>query len=159
MPLVEELLSKYSGLVFRVAFARLNDRTAAEDIMQEVFLRFYKRGPELRDEDHEKAWFIHATVNRCKTHLSSRWHRQTVPMAAVYDESCVPGETALEVAEAVRMLPKTLRTAVYLYYYERYKTREIATMLKLSEAAVKSQLLRARKRLKELLEVKDDDYI
>ena len=152
---VEELLEKYSGLVFRVAFARVDDRAAAEDIMQEVFFRYCKRRPPFQDDDHEKAWFIHTTVNRCKTHLNSRWHKLALPMAQVYGGEVIPGETALEVAEAVRTLPAKLRTVVYLYYYERYKTREIAWVLKVSEAAVKSQLHRARERLRTLLEYEE----
>lgn len=53
----EDLITKYSATVFRCAYSYVNNRSDAEDIMQEVFLKYLVKKPVFNDETHEKAWF------------------------------------------------------------------------------------------------------
>jgi len=152
------MLEKYSSIVFGVAFSRMKHRETAEDIMQDVFVRFIRSSPALESEEHEKAWFIRATINRCKSFHASAWFRHTAPMPDVPPAATPDDEDARAVLEAVSKLPAALRQTVYLHYFEGMLTREIAQHLKKSESAVKSTLMRARKRLKQLLEVDDDAF-
>ena len=68
---IENILKKYADTVYRIAFVRVKNRSDAEDITQEVFVRFIKRDPVFETEEHEKAWFIRVAVNCSKSLLLS----------------------------------------------------------------------------------------
>ncbi|MFG6394465.1 MAG: sigma-70 family RNA polymerase sigma factor [Lachnospiraceae bacterium] len=70
---LEEFFKRYSDMVYRIAVSYSNDVQMAEDIVQEVFLRFLKKKPGFKNNEHEKAWFIRVTINCCKSFLSSAW--------------------------------------------------------------------------------------
>lgn len=149
-PLVdpEDVYRRYSGMVFRLALARCRSRADAEDVMQEVFLRYVRRDPKLDTAEHQRAWLIKATINCTNTLLSSAWNRHT----ELYDEltqlaPTFPDENAADIYAAVLRLPKKQRTAVHLYYYEGYRVKEIASLMDVSESGVKSLLHRAREGL------------
>ncbi|MCL2434048.1 MAG: RNA polymerase sigma factor [Clostridia bacterium] len=154
----EAMLEKYSGMVFGVALSRLKHVQTAEDIMQDVFVRFIRSAPRLDSEEHEKAWFIRATVNCCKSYQLSAWFRHTAAMPDQPPSMNAGDEEAQAVLEALQQLSAPLRQVVHLHYYEGMLTREIAVHLRKSESAIKSTLLRARKKLKEILEVDDDGF-
>ena len=149
-PLVdpEDVYRRYSGMVFRLALARCRSRAGAEDVMQEVFLRYVRRDPKLDTAEHQRAWLIKATINCTNTLLSSAWNKRT----ALYSEltqlaPMLPDENAADIYAAVLRLPKKQRTAVHLYYYEGYRVKEIASLMDVSESGVKSLLHRAREGL------------
>ena len=142
------VLSRYADMVYRLAFARTKSRYDADDILQEVFLRYIRSAPDFQEEEHCRAWLIRTTVNCSKTLLMSAWFRKTVPL----DDTLVAEmrETG-EVYDAVLRLPKAYRTVVHLYYYEGYKTAQIARILRRKEATVRSDLRRGREKLREIL--------
>lgn len=145
---IELLLEKYSDMVFKIAFARTNNAHDAEDIMQEVFVRYIRNSPQFINTEHEKAWFIRVTINLTKSLLTSSWFRKTTELK---DNLYVTMKEESEVYYAVAALPKDMRTVIHLYYYENYKVDEIAEMLGRSSSYVKSILMRARKKLKAAL--------
>ncbi|MBQ2191819.1 MAG: sigma-70 family RNA polymerase sigma factor [Clostridia bacterium] len=144
----EDVYRRYSGMVFRLALARCRSRVEAEDVMQDVFLRYVRRAPKLESAEHQRAWLIKATINCTNTLLSSAWNKRT----ALYSEltqlaPMLPDENAADIYAAVLRLPKKQRTAVHLYYYEGYRVKEIASLMDVSESGVKSLLHRAREGL------------
>lgn len=146
----EEILRRNADTVYRIAYLRTGNTHDAEDIMQEVFLRFVKYSPAFESKDHEKAWFIRATVNRTNSFFTSAWKRRVVPLDETvksYDEM-----NDSEVLEAVMALPKDISTAIHLYYYENMPIKEISEVMGKSESAVKSLLFRGRKLLRISLE-------
>ena len=145
---IELLLEKYSDMVFKIAFARTNNAHDAEDIMQEVFVRYIRNNPHFENTEHEKAWFIKVTINLTKSLLTSSWFRRTTELKDTL--SVTMGEKS-EVYYAVAALPKDMRTVIHLYYYEDYKVDEVAEILGKSSSYVKSILMRARKKLKTAL--------
>ena len=118
--------------------------------MQEVFLRFVKHSPDFQSLEHEKAWFIRATINRTNSFFTSAYKRRVI----VSDETVKDYDSMndSEVLDAVMQLPKDISTAIHLYYYEDMPVKEIAECMKKSEAAVKSLLFRGRKLLRLSLE-------
>ncbi len=134
--------------VYRPAGAVTGSRSDADDVFQEVFLRYHRAAPDFESEGHEKAWLLRVTVNRCRSLLSSPWRRRSVPLEDVY--AC-PGPEESAVAEALAALPPGDRTLLHLYYYEGYRTEEIAGLLHRNSATVRSQLTRARQKLARLL--------
>lgn len=144
----EEVVYKYADMVYRLAYARVQSATAADDVMQDVFLRYLSHKGRFVDEEHLKAWLLRATINRSKSLLTCAWRRKVVPLT---DTLTTQLQEKSEVYWAVMQLPPKARTVVHLYYYEDYPVREIARLLGHSESAVKSQLHRARALLREKL--------
>jgi len=143
-----EAFERYSDMVFRLAVARVKNRYDADDILQEVFLRFIKQKGKIESEEHAKALLIRITINCSKTLLTSSWFKKTEPLS----ESLSIAMPNRDTFDAVLSLPVKYRTTVHLHYYCGYSVEEIAKILKLKPSTVKSQLHRARKILKITLE-------
>lgn len=148
MPDTTGAVDRWGPAVYRLACAVTGSRSDADDVFQEVFLRYHRAAPAFESETHEKAWLLRVTVNRCKSLLASPWRKRSVPLEDVY--AC-PGPEASAVAEALAALPPGDRTLLHLYYYEGYRTEEIARLLGRNGATVRSQLTRARQKLSRLL--------
>lgn len=144
----EEAMDRWGSAVYRAAYALTRSRQDADDIYQEVFLRYHRAAPDFQSEDHRKAWLLTVASNCAKSLLRSPWHRRTVPLEDVYryDDS----ETSA-VDAALARLDSKYRSVVHLYYYEGYDTGEIAQILGRRPSTVRAQLTRARRMLAELL--------
>lgn len=151
----DELFDKYSDVVYRVAFMTCGDRCEAEDIVQEVFVRYLKRRPEFENDEHAKAWFIRVAVNCTKSLQTSAWKRKVVSVEEYYDSdnepSAVFDREESELYEVIRSLPQKYSIVIYLRYYEEYAVLDIAKMLHTTAGNVSSRLSRAKKLLKEEL--------
>ncbi|MCL2637113.1 MAG: sigma-70 family RNA polymerase sigma factor [Oscillospiraceae bacterium] len=164
----EEVLRLYSDMVYRLAFSRVKNSHDANDITQDVFLKYIRAEKTYNDEEHRKAWLIKTTLNTSKTLLLSSWNRRRssaeftdegfgagVSGAGVSgtgageDKSLKNIETKSVVLSAVMKLPKKYRTAIHLFYYEDMPLSEISAATGLSLNTVKSQLHRARLLLKD----------
>ncbi len=148
-PSVEQVFLEYRQTVYRLALARLGNPAAAEDAVQEVFLRYVRKAPVFREAEHCKAWLLRVTVNCCRTAATAAWARHTVPLD---DTLTVPPPETYGVLEAVQTLPPAQRVVVHLFYYEGYSVREIAQMTASLESTVKTRLHRARTALRRLLD-------
>ena len=144
----EAVIRRYSDMVYRLAFARTGNRSDAEDLYQEVFLRYLTRAPAFPSEDHRKAWLLRVAVNCANRFHTAPWRRRTEPLSEALS---VPAPEGEDLWEELRRLPEKDRTVLHLYYYEDMTTEEIAKLLDRNPATVRSQLLRARAKLKKLL--------
>ena len=148
-----EIYDKYSEAVFRTAFAYCKNRSDAEDIMQEVFLRrFGSSSSSSSSEQAEKSWLLKVTANMCRDMFRSLRYKFSLT-AIPLDEASLVYETPEESAvyHAVMELPPKYRLVIHLYYYEGYSVSEIAGIVSASETAVQTRLYRARKSLKKAL--------
>ena len=146
---MEEVIRKYSDMVYRIALTRCRVVENAEDIFQEVFLKFSEKNPKFDSEEHEKAWFIRVTINLTKNLKHSAWSQRTFTL----DENIIfEKKEEQDIFSSVCQLPKNYRTVVYLLYYEGYKVKEISELMKKSEGTIKSWLFRAREILREKIE-------
>ena len=146
---MEEKYRQYSNTVFRTAYACVKHLAEAEDITSEVFMKYFTCNQRFDSQEHEKAWLIRVTVNRCRDLFRSSRFKKYADMEE-YEPFCEMDEEH-EVMEAVMSLPKKYRTAVHLYYYEGYSTEEIAKITNSTATAVRKQLSRAREMLKNKL--------
>lgn len=144
----EVVIRRYSDMVYRLAFARTGNRSDAEDLYQEVFLRYLTRAPAFTSEDHRKAWLLRVAVNCANRFHTAPWRKRTEPLSEALS---VPAPEGEDLWEELRRLPEKDRTVLHLYYYEDMTTEEIAKLLDRNPATVRSQLLRARAKLKKLL--------
>lgn len=145
---LEELVTKHEHTLYRAALAILGDPQEAEDAVQDAYLRYLEKRPELRDEGHERAWLLKVTANRCKSALRRRKRHPAVELLDVYP---APDGESREVAEAVLSLPANQRSAVHLFYYEGYTSEEIGAILGQRPGTVRSHLSRAREALRRYL--------
>ena len=136
--------------VYRVCYSFMKNKSDAEDMTQEAFLRLLSADIQFDNLRHEKAWLIVTASNLCKDSLK-KWWRKT---ENIDDHTALAGHEQMgrsDVMEALMSLNRDYKTAVYMYYYEGYTTAEISEHLKCPEATVRSRLSRARKQLKTLL--------
>ena len=144
---ISRVVTQYSRMLLYLAYTRLHSTADAEDAVQEAFLRLITKKPNFRDEGHEKAWLIVTVSNLCKSALRSPWRRRedidTMSEPPTVEDT-IPDETL----DAVMALPEDYKLPVYLYYYEGYQAAEIAEMLGVAPATVRSRLSRARQKLK-----------
>lgn len=150
---IDQTVEKYCGMVYRLAFAQTKNRCDADDVFQDVFLKYMKANCKFENEEHEKAWLIRVTINCCKQFWASAWHRHTVPLKE--DISFEMPEQS-ELYHVLLKLPLKYRTVIHLFYYEDMSIAQISTILNTKEATVRTQLTRARAELKEML--KGDFY-
>ena len=143
-------METHGGAVYRLALCRLQSTTDAEDVYPDVFLRLL--GEEARDWDGEylKAWLLRTALNRCVDVQRFRLRRPALSLDEVPELARPVEDEAAELWEAVSRLPEGERTAVHLHYAEGYRTEEIAAMLGVPAATVRTRLRRARMRLKNL---------
>lgn len=146
---LDEIVNKYSDMIYRIALVRTKNQVFADDVVGEVFLRLVRHIHKLNEDEHVKAWLIRVTVNYSKTYMTKRQREST----QIFDD--IPAfsqESYSEIYQLVLSLPDKYKTAIHLFYYEDLTIKEISQILKQSESATKMQLKRAKELLKEILE-------
>ena len=147
---VNRIIEKYSTMVYKLAFARTRNEIDAEDIFQEVFLRYVKKKPVFESDEHEKAWFIRVTINCSKTLWKNIFKHNEILKEEIVFEEKTEEEALLE--EHLLKLPTDYRIVIHLFYYEDMKTSDIAKVLNKKESTIRMQLTRARRLLKDFME-------
>ena len=150
----EELVDMYAGVIYRIAYSRLQNVPDAEDITQEVLLKYIKSDKSFNDEDHRRMWIIRVTVNAVNSLMSNSWRRRFVPLEEA-DAVSYTGPEQYGVREAMKRLPEKYRIPIHLYYFENMTINQIAAALNRKEGTVKSLLSRGRNKLRALLEEED----
>jgi len=152
----EEIIEAYADMVYRLALLRVKNRTDADDVFQEVFIRLVNNIQKLQNPEHVKAWLIRVTINCSKKHFARLEREDAFSMEELEDtgaeeEGYARAEGQGVVLTAVGKLPLKYRSVVHLFYFEEMSVREIADATGQRETTVKSQLFRAREMLEEML--------
>ena len=148
-----EIIRKYFDTVYRLALSRTADRDRADEVVQDVFLKYIKTDKIFSGEEHIKAWLITVTINCTKSLFSSPWNKKYVPLT---EDIEFETKERQDVYFAVAKLPVKYRTVIHLFYYEDMSVKQISECLGTKEATVKSLLHRARALLKPLLGRRED---
>ncbi len=145
-----KVYERYVDDIFRLCFSFMKNQMDAEDVVQETFLKYFYSHKEFESPDHLKAWLIVTASNHCKD-LLKQWWRKRKNLDDY--EKAAGGEVVVadEMMELVMSLPEKYKTAVYLYYYEGYDSREIASLLHKPDSTIRTYLQKARKILKQEL--------
>ena len=144
-----QVVDRWGDMVYRLALARTASVPDAEDVFQEVFLRYFRHEERFQCDEHRKAWLIRCTVNRAKSLTASPWKKRTVPLETA--EEVGVEDDYREVYSAVLSLPGKYRAVIHLHYFEGLSVAEMAQMLQVPEGTVKSQLSRGRALLRNML--------
>ena len=153
------LVECYSDMILRLSLNYLKSRQEAEDICQNVFLKYITNNIVFQSLEHEKAWIIRTTINACKDTLKSAYHKKMVVTEEVWENVPQDEDAFGEIREAVFALPSKYRIVIYLYYFEGYSAKEIAKMLKKTQNAVSLSLSRGRRMLREMLEKEEKGLV
>lgn len=159
----ETLLPRYRDRVFRLALSMLRNRTEAEDIAQDIFLRLWRALPGYSGRAALSTWIYAISRNACLSQI--RKHRPQVSLddPDAQDEPAIaalaaPSTDDSAVASVTRMLdclPPRYRQVVTLFYMEDKSCEQTATALGLPVGTVKALLHRARRRMIDLAGVQN----
>lgn len=150
MDQLEQVIRQYADTVYRLALANTHNPADADDVFQDVFLKYAEKAPAFASEEHRKAWLIRVTLNRCRSHYRSNWWKRILPLEEAAHATAMDDHDP-ELAEALATLPPKYRTVIHLNYFENYDTSEIAELTGQRPSTVRAQLTRARRMLESLL--------
>lgn len=145
-----ELIMENKAGMYRLAYSIVRNDADAQDAVGETILRVFENRLKLRKRDSAKAWMMQILTNTAKR-IAKRKKRWKVLDDELQDEEC-SSFSGDQIWGVVMELPAEFRTAIVLYYYEQFTTKEIAAMLHISEGTVKSRLARARGKLARMLD-------
>lgn len=145
-----KIFDLYKNDIYRLAYSYTKNSNDTDDITQNVLIKLYKHKEILKlDEESIKKWLFKVTINECKSLFLSHWR---INVALFDDKDITTSDANNDLLEIIADLNKKERIIVFLHYYEGYKIKEIAEMMKLSEANVKVLLSRTRGKLKNMIE-------
>jgi len=149
-------LNKYSDMVYRLCYIYLHNSADVDDVFQEVFLKLLQNDKPFESAEHEKAWLIRVTINKCKDMLKSFWNKKV----EFIEDMELPFEDTgdNELLQIIMSLPPKYKDAIYLFYYEEYTVPEMAKILNLNENTIYSYLHRARMLIKHELGGEKHEY-
>jgi RNA polymerase sigma-70 factor (ECF subfamily) len=158
---------RYFGRIFSLAYRMLGDRTAAEDVSQEIFLKVHRAIDRLDPERDPGPWLTTIACNACREYWRGR-HQKMALRSESIDEiadwegrhpraegspetELLSGERRAQVQDAIRQLPESLREVVVLHDYEGLSHQEVAVAVGTTYAAVRKRYSRAVGRLAKIL--------
>ena len=145
---IDEVIQEYSAMVYRISLTHVKTKTDADDVFQEVFMRYFRKDRTFRSEEHRRAWLIRVTINCSKKLLSSAWRKRTVQLDDVYSFE-MPEENSLY--RSLLELPEKYRSVLHLYYFEDMSVEQVGQTLNIKPATVRMQMTRGRTMMKEKL--------
>jgi RNA polymerase sigma factor (sigma-70 family) len=154
----ERIVALYADVVFRVALSYAKTKEDAEDVLQNVFLKLLTKRVKFEDDEHIRKWLIRVAVNECNSLWSSFWRKNVEYIDRMEEGITFQNADYSDLYDAIKVLPAKLRIVLHLFYYEGYRTKEIADLLHIREATVRSRLTRARKLLKSQLGEYESEY-
>jgi RNA polymerase sigma factor (sigma-70 family) len=164
-----ELCRRHSQRVFRMVLRITGNIADAEDTLQEALLKAYVHIRRFEGRSAFSSWLTRIAVNSALMLLRKKRHQlghcsENDPEAYDFklpepmetyrspEESCIQNALENELAQAIRYLSPNLRVVMQIRYRQDTPVTEIAKMLGISEAAVKSRLLRAKSKIRTHLE-------
>ncbi len=157
----ETIYRTHSGRLYSVACRVLGNPTDAEDLLQEIFLAAHRKLESFRGESALGTWLYRLAMNLCLDHLRSRANRSGQLTDSLDEEFGLDDVGSRKLAErtvakmdlerALAQLPDGCRTAFVLHDVEGLEHREVAAALGIAEGTSKSQVHKARMRLRAML--------
>jgi RNA polymerase sigma-70 factor (ECF subfamily) len=151
----QELVDRYKDLVFALIARTVPDRSRAEDLAQEVFLRIYRGLPYFRGEARLSTWIYRIVANVCLQEPDRRGSAVALDAASTpsaADRQFGDLELRDRLEKAIARLPAHYRLIVAAHYLDGVQYEDLAEALQLPLGTVKTQLYRAKRQLRHLLE-------
>jgi len=155
----EELVNQYKNLVFALIARSVPDRSRAEDLAQDVFLRIHRGLPYFRGDARLSTWIYRIVINVCtqdkgaaRPAVSLDDPNARVPVASTVDRGFGDLELRDRLEKAIQQLPAQYRLLIAAHYLEGVQYEDLALAMNLPLGTVKTQLHRAKRQLRQLLE-------
>lgn len=155
-PNIDVVFLSYGDVLYRVALAQLGNNADADDVVQDVFLKYIKIKPNFKDENHQKAWFLRTTINRCHDLSRRNKLRIYLPIDEAFNMAGESTQELYELLHLIDQLPQKLKDTVILHSLEGFSVEETAKILNISISATKMRLSRARECLQILRQEEND---
>jgi RNA polymerase sigma-70 factor (ECF subfamily) len=139
---METLYRTYGSMVLRRARTLLGDEHAAQDMVQEVFMKAIRAFPSFRGESSLTTWLYQVTTNHCLNAIrdGARRRRALERRMPAHEPVAESAEDRLGVDELLKQLPRELAEVAIYYYVDQMNQDEIATLLGISERTVRNRL-------------------
>ena len=150
-----ELYNKYSPVLFGICLRYAKERTEAEDILQESFIKIYENIESFKSEGSLEGWLKRIVVNVSINHYRKKIKENTVSTddeityEKIIPENVFSELTSKELISLIQLLPEGYRMVFNLYAIEGFKHNEIAELLGYTESTSKTQLMKAKKILQQ----------
>lgn len=154
------MVEQHQAALLRTCYVMLNDYALAEDAVQETFLKAYQAMDSFRGDCSPKTWLMRIAVNTCRDLRRKAWFRcvdrRVTPEQL--PQACIPfDETDDSVIQGMMKLPSKEKAVLLLYFYQDMTLEEIGRTLGLSKSAISNRLVRAKKKLRTVLERGEQD--
>ena len=155
------IVESHSHMVFRLAYRLTQDESAAEDVVQESFIKVFRKLKQFKFQSSLHSWIHRITVNTAMDYLRRQRHLEinTEPTALPEPEGnssqlCAAEQDEIQqrTHQLLTQLSPLERAALSLRHFEGYSIKEIAQALKLGDSACKQAIFRAVKKLRLALE-------
>jgi len=151
-----QLYQLYSKAMFNVCFRMMNNREDAEDMLQEAFIQAFQKLETFRNESGFGTWVKTITIHTCinalnKRKLDLKYFDEMHRFDAIEEEQEEALYTTENIIEAMNQLPEGGRIVFSLYLLEGYDHGEIAQILNITESTSKTQYMRAKRRVYEIM--------
>jgi RNA polymerase sigma factor (sigma-70 family) len=153
----QQVMQEHTDYLLRIAYLYVKDWHAAEDIVQDVFIKFYQNFEQFEERSSLKTYLVKMTINKCKDYLKSWRYRKQILTNSFSNESkktrnrIIEQDEKLELADAVLQLPLKYREVTIYYYFAELSVLEVSQILLISDNTVKTRLRKARALLKNQL--------
>jgi len=156
---MEAIYEMFKRPVFSLQYRHTMNQAVAEDLLQDVFLRVFTHLKDVRDVGTFPGWVFRIALNTCYSYLRQKKAQsgKAVPLGEMEDQIVDSGAEAVEsdlkepLDRAIQALPEGLRNVFILHDVQGYKHVEISRLLGCSVGTSKSQLFKARAKLRALL--------
>lgn len=159
---IKNVINQYYDMVHKIAYSKTQNVNDADDLTQEVFLKYLQSDKKFDSDDHIKNWLIRVTINTYLHQISSGWNKNTTYMTDEllgamegansnfsYEDNYVVED---DIYDIIKTLPDSNRNVLWDFYYKDMSIRQIALNENKTESAVKMLLSRSRKVLREKME-------
>ena len=149
-PDIDAAYFTYGDLLYRVAFAQLANDADAQDAVQDTFVKYMTKAPHFTDENHEKAWLIRVTMNRCRDIARRNKLHSHHPLSEISHVESEEKQGYHEWLRQIHGLPDIYRSILILHCLEGFSLQESADSLGISLSAAKMRLRRGRDILEQI---------
>ena len=146
--------NEYAKELYNIAYGYTRNRDDSIDIMQNAYVVLLESNKKFESNEHIKYFLIRVTINESIDLLKSASKKRVIKNndVVVNFPETKKEELPYDLSEIVNTLPEKYKTIIILHYYDDMKIKDISSVLKISEPAVKKRLERARKLIKEIIE-------
>ena len=166
---LEQLMDEHADYLMKVAYVYTKNWANAEEVVQDVFIKFYQRSDQFEARSKIRTYLVKMTVNQAHDYLRSWRYKKEMLLEGLHIKrnNAAPSieqqfQATLEKSELISKLislPVQYREILYLYYFEDFKMREIAELLKMTEGNVRTRLSRARAQLKAVYTFSEEEVL